>query len=188
MRFFKNTVDWFLLAVALLAIGQLLGLFNFLSIDVTPSLNAGLCLLIMGVFLKKYGPPKSIVALLILLLFFALRILKVPITADAVGLKVVTYSVTVAFLTIDPVFTVFLITFVILNFRFFRRVSGNLIYGSTTDQAKALDKKVVFYYDKFKICSSEELERAYNMYNDYPFEARLALDQIKKEQEGLIIK
>ena len=82
--------------------------------------------------------------------------------------------------SINPIVFIIFITFVIVNWRIFRR----FLYGSKAEKQDVFNKKISFYYYKFKDEPDTELETFFSLYNEYPKEAQIALTRIKAERNN----
>ncbi len=74
-----------------------------------------------------------------------------------------------------------LLAFAIVNWRIF----GWLFYGSKEEKQEFFNKKVSFYYHKFKDEPQTELENIFLLYKEYPKEAQVALTKIKKNADKI---
>jgi hypothetical protein len=83
---------------------------------------------------------------------------------------------------ISPITFVILILFTMANFSAIFDLYQVLTKGSDKEQKDALSKETEYYYNKFSGYSSAGLADIFEMYNDYPVEAQLALKRIKEEK------
>jgi hypothetical protein len=75
-----------------------------------------------------------------------------------------------------------LIFYCIINWKGVKVAIKVLFHGSESEQKEKREKLLVFYYDKFKNCTEDELSRAFGMFKEYPLEAQEALNKIKSER------
>ena len=80
--------------------------------------------------------------------------------------------------SINPIVFLVLLAFAIVNWRIF----GWLFYGSKEEKQEDFNKKISFYYHKFKEEPQTELENIFSLYKEYPKEAQVALTKIKEER------
>jgi hypothetical protein len=75
-----------------------------------------------------------------------------------------------------------LIFYCVINWKGVKTAIKVLLRGSESEQKEKREKLLVFYYDKFKNCTEDELLVAFGMFKNYPLEAQEALNKIKSER------
>jgi len=75
-----------------------------------------------------------------------------------------------------------LIFYCVINWKGVKVGIKVLFHGSESEQKEKREKLFIFYYDKFKNYTEDELSRAFGMFKEYPLEAQEALNKIKKER------
>lgn len=94
-------------------------------------------------------------------------------------------SATVGALSFNAFAFLLIIFYCFVNWRGLKAGVKVLLRGSESEQSEKREKLLVFYYDKFKGFTEDELRTAFGMFKDYPLEARQALQQIKNERNIL---
>jgi len=75
-----------------------------------------------------------------------------------------------------------LLLFSLINRKNLMALYLKMRYGTAKEQEVEMESKVKFYYDKFIKFSAEELEVVFKDFKEYPEEAQIAIDKIKKEK------
>jgi hypothetical protein len=147
---------------------------GYLSITET----LAMALLSLSFILKKYNFIKGQWLLFGLLVILLLQIIDFSYSIQN-GNETITYHTSkFTDISINPIVLIILFAFGVVNWRIF----GLLFYGSEKEREENFNKKVSFYYHKFKDESNEELEYFLSIYKEYPKEAQVALTKIKKEK------
>jgi hypothetical protein len=158
----------------------LLGLMIYQQIDgsylmVTETL--AMALFSTSFILKKYNFTKGQWILFVLLIFLLVQIVDFYYSIQN-GNETTTYHTRKFTIGFNPIVFIILLAFCVVNWRLFEKV----LYGSEDEKQENFNKKVSFYYDKFKDEPKKELEKIFMLYKEYPKEAQVALTKIKEEQ------
>jgi hypothetical protein len=126
----------------------------------------GLFCWIIVIGFKIYNAKKEYFLVLILLVLYSLNI---------INFTVVRFNVNIAGI-------ILLVVYAAINKDMVISICRNIFIGSEEELEKKRNKMVVFYYEKFQKCETEELNEIFNNFNSYPIEAQIALNKIKKEK------
>ncbi|MBW4890412.1 hypothetical protein KXQ82_11815 [Mucilaginibacter sp. HMF5004] len=80
-------------------------------------------------------------------------------------------------ISFDPLSFLLLLLFMVIN----RRSIFDLIYGSDGERKDKKEKLEKFYYDRFKKLTPNEFNDTVLMFEDYPDEAKAAINKLKGE-------
>ncbi len=176
-------IDIFLLT--LLAFLIILGLYRYFADGAVVYLNNILAAvsLVYGIILKIKNSNRGRYVVITLLLLSTVGILNYIVSMIArVGSSSTDTFSFIQYPGIDPLTLPILIIYCVINRSFFWECYSLLFHGSKEYRQSESDKKVDFYYKKFTESTDEELVRIYSMYNEYPVEAQVALQNIKQER------
>jgi len=120
-------------------------------------------LIVVG--LKIFITKKEYFLVLILLLLFSFNII----------------NFTVVRFNVNILGFILLIIYMIINRKMVSLICRNIFIGSDEEQEEKRNKRISFYYEKFKRCEAGELNVILNNFGDYPAEAQIALNKIKDE-------
>ncbi|MDB5023102.1 MAG: hypothetical protein JWP78_857 [Mucilaginibacter sp.] len=113
------------------------------------------------------------VAILILLLLGTINIIN--FTAEVFKLSYFGMGSDSNSLSLNPIGLPLLIIYCIVNRSAVKGIAERLTYGPDMDQ---------FYYKKFNSNSQDELNKIFADFNDYPPEAQIALNKLKREKDN----
>lgn len=168
--------------IIVLAILTVLGidtLFLHFSVGYTVYLNyfLGLILLVTGVFIKVKNGKFSNYVVLSLLILASAGVVNFLASTVEFGEPSHAVFLSYRFSGINLLFALMLIIYLVINHDLYRKV----FKASAQEEDEKFKKLVDFYYDKFKDSGSEELSDIMNRYDQYPLEARTALDKIRSQ-------
>ena len=160
----------------------LLGLLIYWQITggfLMASETLAMCLLSLGFIFKKYNLIKVQWISFGLLVVLLVGIINFSYTVQNGDTTTTYHTIKFNSPSINPIVFIILLAFTVVNWRIFAR----LLYGSEEEKQEDFDKKVSFYYHKFKDETNNELEIILKLYKEYPKEAQVALTKIKEERE-----
>ncbi len=139
---------------------------------------SAILLLLFSIRIVFLNSSKGQFLLLSMLFFTLFNLISVNYTVDNIEYS---SSVTahIGKLSFNPIAFIFIIYFCIIN----RNSLLTSFFGDEKERDDKRNKLMQFYYDKFKNCTLEELEKFFEMFDDYPQEAQLALRKIHREKE-----
>lgn len=142
----------------------------------------GLILFSVSVICKILDFKKVQYVVFILLLVLLLNVIKFGFTVVNGDVSTTQYSVSYTGLGFNLIIFFILILYLVVNRKVVFDLFFKLLYGSESEREERRNRDISFYYEKFHGCSAEEQNEAFKLYNDYPKEARIALDKINKEK------
>ncbi len=89
----------------------------------------------------------------------------------------------IAFLGINPFFVLIIFIYFLFNAKVLIAFFYTLKNGTDKEIALNFESKIKFYYEKFNLFESENLNDIYRIYKEYPKEAQIALKKIHEERE-----
>jgi len=137
--------------------GYVLSVYNYL----------GFILLLILISIKIIKPEKEWFLVLRLLILYALNIIN--FTVEQFNLNFIGLFLLIIYCCINKEMVIHLVK--------------RTFAGSVGEQKERRDRMIRFYYDKFKICNTEEFDQIFSNFSKYPIEAQIALKQIKTEKE-----
>lgn len=84
---------------------------------------------------------------------------------------------------INPVCFFLLISYCVLKRKSLLKVTSKILLDTEQEREEKQKRKVDFYYRKFNACEAEELNGIYKSLKEYPEEAQIALNMIKRQKE-----
>ena len=138
-----------------------------------------MCLLSLSFIFKKYNLIKIQWVSFGLLVVLLVGIIDFSYTVQNGDTTTTYHTIKFNSPSINPIVSIILLAFIVINWRIFAR----LFYGSEEEKQKDFNRKVSFYYDKFKDEPQTELENIFSLYKYYPKEAQIALTKIKAERQ-----
>jgi hypothetical protein len=149
----------------------------FLSINS----NIALILVLVSLVFKRYQIKRAQYVIFIILLLQAFNVFK--FTLDIIGSYYSEKSVlmNIGSLSISPIPFVLLLAYGVINRKTLQELILNMLHGSDEERKDKRDKLERFYYDNFKMLTPKEFNDALLMFNDYPDEAKVALNKLKDE-------
>ena len=129
----------------------------------------GFTFLLILVIIKIIKPKKEWFLVLIILILYAMNII----------------NFTVERFNLNMIGVFMLIIYCWINKEMIIQLGKRALVGSDAEQKEKRDKMIIFYYDKFKICGTEEFDQIFNNFSKYPVEAQIALKQIKTEKDKI---
>lgn len=140
----------------------------------------------VSIIFKAYNIKIGQYAILILLIILLFNLITFSYTVVNGDVSTTYYSANFSSFGFNPIVFFVLISYIICNRRFVAYAYKLLIHGSVKEQKEKDNKDITFYYNMFNNCSGNELNDAFNLYNDYPLSAQKALNKIKAERNALI--
>ncbi|MES2061757.1 MAG: hypothetical protein V4456_07545 [Bacteroidota bacterium] len=172
-------VDYaFLIIIGLLTC---LTIYRHYSADFILSINnyLGLLLFIVVSVLKLFKLPQNKYLVFILLVFYTFNIINFTVERFNISIGIDPGELQYNTPSINPVAVILLIVYLFLNGSVIKQ-----LYTDTDAEGKEKsNKKVDFYHHKFNSCSDTELTDIFNNYDNYPDEARTALDKIRSNNK-----
>jgi hypothetical protein len=85
-------------------------------------------------------------------------------------------------ISFNPFTFLLLIIYGFIDRKYLTRFFKNVFYGSKEEQTDKRTKLINFYYNKFVNCTAEEFDKIFDDFEQYPFEAQIAMKKIKEEK------
>lgn len=112
-----------------------------------------------------------------LLILGALNLLSFTIGKVAVSVGNISNSAEA--IGLNPIILVILIAYYFVNKASINRILSRVFIGTREEQEQERNRQVEFYFTKFSNCEQEELDEIFQRFDDYPTEAKVALNRIK---------
>lgn len=82
----------------------------------------------------------------------------------------------------SPVVFLFCVAYYIANKTIVHQFFSKRLHDSDDQRFEKQNKMIAFYYNKFSCCSTDEFAVILTNYNDYPEEAKIAIDRVKESK------
>jgi hypothetical protein len=149
----------------------------------------GLACWLGGVVLKIFTPKKTKYFLSAILILSTLNLITFTVETFAfgVGSHLFTWQgFYFCAVSINPIALVLMVIYFSINFSTAKTLIKKIFGSSEKEEKDAYDKSFQFYYQKFVSYNDDDFKVIIKNFDDYPLEAREAIEFIVKQKDGKI--